>query len=979
MRALPLLLLVPCLLRAQTPTPAGAVRDPGVIATGQRVTPAGVLTVLSGKIGGVRFGASSDDIWVAAPGWVHHLTWRDNRTIARGRVDGRPGIIALTLDPMSGRMLVSSVGRLAVAAGGNARRPAVAQVSFFDADGRGDSSEARFRSGALGDYMAGAPAVAHRAGADGTRLAVLPLPANDSLAVLDAASGALLRKIPLGVEPIAAVISADSRVAFVSVLGGPKPGAGARAAAQCCDPRAEAVRVDARGIAEPGSVSRVDLASDRVVAEIRVGRHPTALVWDERRDRLYVACGNSDSVSVIDTRTNAVVRHIAIAPFRERNAGLAPTALALSPDGATLYVTLGGANAVAVYDVRDTSDARGGATLRGLIPTSWYPSSIDAGADGRFLAVGSLFGVGSGEGTHGGKRGRYVFAVRGAVNVIPVPNAAELAAYTTAVAENNHLTLASATTPAPVMMAGNTPPRAVPERPGDPSLIDHVVFIVRENRTFDQVLGDHDRGARDSTLVMYGRDVTPNAHALARQFVTLDHFFASGGNSADGHQWLTQANETDYPMWPLYYGRSYPSEGVDALAYSSGGFLWEAARAKGKSVAVFGEYAPAPQLSSDSVRRRLFAQYLARPNDVAYHRTLLRERFNTRSPIPSLDEVLVREYPGWTQEVPDVVKAGDILAHLADWEAKRAMPNLVMIILPNDHTEGTSAGWCTPRACVADNDLALGKLVEGFSRSRFWKDMAIMVVEDDAQDGVDHVDGHRTVALAISPYTRRGIVDSTTYTQPGMVKTIELMLGLPSMSIFDLVATDMRASFVAAGEGPDLTPYTAVAPVQSLLEVNQRVGSIRGRFAGERRVAARASARMSFDAPDEAPTGLLNRILWHDARGWGTPYPAVSRALFLPMAVSVDDEERRERRRERAASFGVTRTTSARPRVRCHRLGSMLPTRRQLHRSSFVVRRKVIERRPARATCRPNRSRCCSACSRCCRCRSMTSRGCHRR
>ncbi|NUP71194.1 MAG: beta-propeller fold lactonase family protein [Gemmatimonadaceae bacterium] len=882
MRALVPLLFVPAMLGAQLSGAARQVPDPGVVATGQRITPAGVRTVVTGKVGGVRFGASSDDIWIAAPGVVHHVAWRDNRTLARIRLDGRTGIFALTPDPTTGRMLASSVGRLAP------RGPAVAQVSFLDAATRGDTAMPRFTSGALGDYMAGAPAVARRAGPDGVRLAIVPLPANDSLVVLNAETGARIRAIALGVEPIAAVISADSRVGYVSILGGPKPRAGARASAQCCDPRAEAVRVDARGIAEAGSVSRVDLATGRVTREIAVGRHPTALVWDERRDRLYVAAGNSDSVAVIDTRANAVVRQIAIAPFRERKIGLAPTALALAPDGATLYVTLGGVNAVAVYDVRDSS---GPAVFRGLVPTSWYPSTIDVSADGQLLAVGSLFGVGSGDATSHGLRGRYVHAVRGAVDVIPVPGAAELAAYTVAVAGNNRLALAtdaSRGTPGSLRAAA----RAVPERPGDPSLIDHVVFVVRENRTFDQVLGDHDRGARDSTLVMYGRDVTPNAHALARQFVTLDHFFASGGNSADGHQWLTQANETDYPIWPLYYGRSYPSEGNDALAYSSGGFLWEAAHAKGKRVAVFGEYAPAPQVSSDTVRRRLFAQYMERPNDFAFHRTLLRQRYTTRSPIPSLDRELVREYPGWTLEVPDVVKAGDIVAHLADWEASGQMPNLVMVILPSDHTEGTSPGWCTPRACVADNDLALGKLVEGFSKSRFWRQMAIMVVEDDAQDGVDHVDGHRTVALAISPYTRRGTVDSTTYTQPSMVKTIELMLGLPSMSIFDLTATDMRASFVGAGERPDFTPYLALTPVQSLLELNQRTGSIRGRFAEERRVAARVSARMSFDGPDEAPTGTLNRILWHDARGWEMPYPSVRRALFLPMAVEVEDDDR---------------------------------------------------------------------------------------
>jgi hypothetical protein len=394
---------------------------------------------------------------------------------------------------------------------------------------------------------------------------------------------------------------------------------------------------------------------------------------------------------------------------------------------------------------------------------------------------------------------------------------------------------------------------------------------------------------------VYGRNVTPNTHALAERFVTLDHFFASGGNSADGHQWLTQANETEYPMWPLYHGRSYPSEAEDALTYSSGGFLWEGARLMGKTVSVFGEYAPSPKTSSDSVRRRMFAQYGERPNDFAFHREMLKG-FNTHSDIPSLDRELVREYPGWTQEVPDVVKAGDILAHLADWETAREMPNLVMIILPNDHTQGTSAGWCTPRACVADNDLGLGKIVEGLSHSTFWKDMAILVVEDDAQNGVDHIDGHRTVALAISPYTRRGVVDSTFYGQASMVKTIELMLGLPSMSIFDLVATDMRASFLDPAAAPDLTPYTAVQPVQSLLDVNPRVGSINGPFSAERRNAARASARMSFDGPDEAPTDKLNRILWHDVKGWSTPYPAVKRSLFFPMAIDIADEDRAEKR-----------------------------------------------------------------------------------
>jgi hypothetical protein len=299
---------------------------------------------------------------------------------------------------------------------------------------------------------------------------------------------------------------------------------------------------------------------------------------------------------------------------------------------------------------------------------------------------------------------------------------------------------------------------------------------------------------------------------------------------------------------------------------------------------------------SASVRESLLAQYRdSQPHNPAYFRALLAKRFNTHSPIPSLDRLLVREYPGWTEEIPDVVKADVLLEHLREWAAAGKMPNLVMLILPSDHTQGTSPGWCAPKACVADNDLALGRMVEGLSRSSFWKKMAILIVEDDAQDGVDHIDGHRTVALVASPYARRGIIDPTFYAQPSMVKTIELMLGLPALSLFDLVAIDMRASFIGPDETPDFTPYSAVVPRQSLHETNQRVGLITGPHAEQRRQAARASARMDFRTPDAAPSDLLNKILWHDARGWDKPFPGVKRSLFFPMAVDIADEDRDDR------------------------------------------------------------------------------------
>ena len=883
------------------PPPTRDVDDPGVVVTAQRVSPAGLQSVFEGRVTGVRFGSGSSDIWVAAPGTAYHLDWRSNRVLGTAAIEGRPGVHAIAVDPVTRRALVSSASRLPPSMAhsrlpGGAPLPRngiVVRLGAFGVNGRVDAAEA-WRSPPLGDYIAGAPAVAARGTADGQRYAILPLPANDALAVLDASTGSLVRVVSLGVEPIAAAISDDGSVAWVSVFGGAKPGPNDWSAMQCCDMRAEAVRVDARGIAAPGSVSRVDLRTGRVTHDIGVGRHPTALAWDQRAARLYVADGNSDSISVIDTRESRRLTSIAVAPFREREIGLAPTALALSRGGDRLFVALGGVNAVAVYDV---AGAR--AALEGLIPTAWYPSSLDVSADGRHLAIGALLGVGSGEGESEGSPGkvaRYVHAVRGSVNVVEVPDAATLAAYTTAVAQNNRLTLdrgAVAASPRP----GPAIPRAVPERPGDPSPIRHVVFVIKENRTYDQVLGDLGRGDGDSSLVIYGREVTPNHHALAEQFVTLDRFFASGGNSADGHQWLTQANETAYPMWPLYYGRSYPYEGVDPLAYSSGGFLWESAADRGLDVAVFGEYAPAVRRPRASARDSLFDAWRDHPDDHAALREALRLRYDTRSDIPSLDRVLAREFPGWTVEVPDVVKASDVLAHLADWERAGRMPALSIVLLPNDHTEGTSPGWCTPRACVADNDYALGLLVDGLSHSSFWRSMAILAVEDDAQDGVDHVDGHRTVAFAISPYARRGVVDSTWYNQPSMVKTIELMLGLPALSLFDLVATDMRASFIGPDESPDFTPYTALVPRQSLFDRNPRVGSITGPHAAERRRAALASMRMRFDAPDQAPSGALNRILWFDARGWGRRYPGVVRSIFFPMAVDVDDDDREEVRR----------------------------------------------------------------------------------
>jgi hypothetical protein len=259
--------------------------------------------------------------------------------------------------------------------------------------------------------------------------------------------------------------------------------------------------------------------------------------------------------------------------------------------------------------------------------------------------------------------------------------------------------------------------------------------------------------------------------------------------------------------------------------------------------------------------------------------------WKTTSPIPSLDRVLARQFPSYNTSIPDVVRAQIFLADFRRWEQEGRMPDLTMIQLPSDHTEGTTPGRSTPKAMVADNDLAVGQIVEALSRSRFWKEMAIFIVEDDAQNGVDHVDGHRTVALAVSPYVRRGHLDPMFYSNQSMVKTIELILGLPTLSLFDLIANDMRASF---HDTPDLTPYQAVEPKQSLFERNPAASALRG----PARKAALASAKMRWEAPDAAPTNQLNRILWHHVKGWQTPYPPVRRAVFAPLAVDLEDDER---------------------------------------------------------------------------------------
>jgi YVTN family beta-propeller protein len=846
------------------PTPARGVTDPGVITTRQTITPAGVQSVFDGRVYGVAFGANDAELWVltgrtkAGRPHVYRLDWLQNRVEDSWALTGVPALQGLALDPVRKTPLVG----ITIPAGAAGNRPGGA-VQLLQHDGGSFVPLAAD----LGLHLAGGPALTRGAA---THRAVVPLVFDNALAVLDAASGRLLGKVKTGgVAPFGAVISRDGRVAWVSNWGGRWPADGDVTLPTGMAPTADRVVVDQRGIASTGTIARIDLDALRVTRTLNVGLHPTAMAWDEARNRLFVANANSDSISVIDTSSQRVSSTLTLAPFGIPLKGVAPTALAVAPDGATLFVALGGLHAVAAVAVPDGA-------IRGLIPTAWYPNHLVLNADGTRLAIATLLGAGSGfqNETHR----RYVHAYRGTVSVVAVPDAAQLASFTTAVAENNHITTAREQLTAPQEKTAT--PRPVPLRAGDPSLIEHVVYIIKENRTYDQLFGDLPRGNGDPSLVMFGADVSPNHRKLATEFVLLDNFYATGGNSGDGHQWVTQANETSYALWPGYVGRSYPFDGTDPIAYANTGFIWDLARARNKTVAVYGEYAGRLAENDPGQRARLLERWRAGED--------FTKDWSITAPLAPLNDALAKNYPPYSMGIPDVVRAQIFLKDLDRWVEQKKMPNLVILQLPSDHTRGAAPDASTPQAMVADNDLALGRIVEALTKSPFWPKLAILVVEDDAQNGVDHVDGHRTIALAISPYVRRGAVDSTFYAQQSMVKTIELMLGLPTMSLFDLIATDMRASFTTKA---DATPYTAVQPSQSLFERNPRLSDM----AGPLRDAALETLQMRFDVPDAAPTERLNRIVWGLVRGWDQPYPQVRRGVFSPLAIDLDDEDRARR------------------------------------------------------------------------------------
>ena len=837
--------------------PVASVVDPGIIPSRQGITPAGLQSVFESRVNGVAFGENGESIYAVTVGqqgaYVYQINLKTNKMMAVKATATNPGMQGLTYDPVNHTPLLSGISGKGKAKDSAGQLVAASGKSGVIADG-------------LGTNQVGGIAVGLAKNSAGRRLAVMALTFNDQAAVIDLDTREVESKIKTGIAPFGVAVSADSSVAYVSNWGGRFPHQGEITAATGPEVNADQVLVDERGVVASGTVTRIDLVSGKVTAEINVGLHPSGLALDEVHRRLYVANSNSDTISVVDTAANRTIETIAVQPFAKKVAGTAPESVALSPDHRTLYAACAGINAVAVVDLVAVHPR-----VAGLIPTGWYPDDVVVSPDGNFIAVSTLLGVGTGWNSpnllarerRDGMRPelnmnrRYVHADRGTVHLIPVPDEDELSRYSIAVAENNHMNLqGELQAVADLKPNPNAKPRPVPGRVGEPSTIDHIVYVIKENRSYDQYFGSLGKGNGDPSLDMYQDDVIPNQRKLARDFVLLDNFHANGGNSADGHQWLTQAAETDYAYWPGYDGRSYPKNGDDPLAFAGSGFLWDHVVAHKKTFADFGEYEGQMGGKDGDLRAKLLANYKQGSDFTG--------TFSTQAPIAHLNQYVAKDYPAYGLQVPDVVRARIFLRHLRGWENAGTMPNLVMIQLPSDHTEGTTPGFSTPKACLADNDLAVGQIVEGISRSKFWKSTLILIVEDDAQDGLDHVDGHRTVALAVSPYTQHGTIDSTLYSQVSMVKTIEEILGVRPMNLFDMIANDMRQSFQPT---PNLTPYRAIEPAQSIYELNPDANALTGQI----KLDAIASSKMNWQEPDDVPTDKLNRILWRSAGGGAYP------------------------------------------------------------------------------------------------------------
>ena len=644
---------------------------------------------------------------------------------------------------------------------------------------------------------------------------------NHSLYVLDTRTKAIVHRDSIGKELYTCALSPDRRKLYLTHWGG-------------------------------NELVVWDTETRRTTTRIPVGDNPNDLVISQNGQYAYVACADDNSVSVVDLQREKVVETLVAALFPDSPTGSTSNGVALSPDEKTLYVANADNNCLAVFNVSTPGQSRS----LGFIPTGWYPTGVRTVGKKVFVANGK--GFSSFPNPNGpdptSKEQRVAYQkgdteaiakieyigglMKGTMSIIAAPGEADLEEYTRQVYHNSPYTKARE------RLAEGEPGNPIPQRVGDPSPIKHVFYIIKENRTYDQVLGDMPEGNGDTSLCLFPEKITPNHHALAREFVLLDNFYVSAEVSADGHNWSTAGYANDYTekTWVTSYGGrggEYVYEGQNPVAWPKEGFIWDHCRRAGVSYRTYGEFAD-----------------------------------DYKANIPALEGHFCPYYTGWVTSVKDTTRVSQWKRDFDSLVVAGALPRLNTLRLINDHTEGLRLGQPTPFAQMADNDLAFGLFIEHLSNSPAWASSAVFVLEDDAQNGADHVDAHRSIAYVISPFTRRNYVDHTMYSTNSMLRTIELILGLPPMSQQNAAATPMWRCFTNT---IDLTPYKARGANVNLDDRNAVVNDLQ-----------RRSENFDMSQEDRVPDLEFNEVLWKAIKGEDSEMPAPRRAAFLKVEVEED-------------------------------------------------------------------------------------------
>ncbi len=638
---------------------------------------------------------------------------------------------------------------------------------------------------------------------------------DSTLYIVDLQTKQTVRKVFLGYEAYSCLLSPDRSRLYISLWGGDK-------------------------------IAVFNTGTGVVQSEIRTGNHPNEILSTANGRFLFVANANDNSVSVINTATKKVVETISASLFPTVLTGSTTNGLALSKDEKTLFVANADNNCLAVFNVA----VPGKSTSKGFIPTGWYPTNIKVLGNKIMVSNGKGFASmanplgpqpvkksdnsGSHVGVTGGQEVQYIAGLfKGTLSFIDQPNDAALEAYSKQVYANTPF---NKSVEKQAMGESNNP---IPRKAGEASPIKHVFYVIKENRTYDQMLGDMTEGNGDSSLCIFPQKVTPNHHGIAREFVLLDNFYVNAEVSADGHNWSMAAYATDYveKTWPISYGKrggTYDYEGSRKIAYPRDGFVWDYCKRAGISYRTYGEFGE-----------------------------------NGKATIKTLEGHVAPGYEGFNLDYPDVDRVAVFKKDFDSLLALNQVPQFNTIRLGNDHTSGQRKGKITPISAVADNDYALGQLIEHISQSSIWKESAIFVLEDDAQNGPDHVDAHRSPAFVISPYIKRKTVDHTMYSTSGILRTIELILGLPPMSQYDAAAVPLFHSFTSQ---PDLTAYQVKQPGVSLTDRNKADNA-----------SARRSEAFNFAKEDAVPDLDLMEVVWKSVKGEQSVMPAPRRSAFLKL------------------------------------------------------------------------------------------------